>query len=102
MIENADLDERQRLLQPPCDELVGRRDLSDTARVGVCQDQGRRVPGERLAHHLARVDRGAVDRAAEELDELDEPMAVVEKEDAEGFELLGAELHREERAHRLG
>src|SRR2546430_7750708 len=57
------------LFRSPCDELVGRRDLSDTARVGVRQDQGRRVPGERLAHDLARVDRGAVDRAAERSEE---------------------------------
>jgi hypothetical protein len=66
------------------------------------QDQSGRVPLEGLLHHLARIDGGAVDRAAEELDELDESMPVVEKEATEGFEFPRAELDREEIAHRLG
>ena len=42
------------------------------------QDQSRRVPLEGLLHDLARIDGSAVDRAAEELHELDEPMPVVQ------------------------
>jgi len=51
--------------------------------------------------HLAGIDGCAVDRAPEELHELDEAMSVVQKHDTKRLELACAELHRQEVAHRL-
>jgi hypothetical protein len=47
-------------------------------QVFVRKDHRRGVVQQRLPQHLARMDAGAVDRAAEELLEGDQPVAVVE------------------------
>src|ERR1700757_823723 len=60
----------------------------------VSENHGSAVAPQCLLHDFARIHRGPVDRAAEELDELYQAMAIVKKEHAEGFELACTELER--------
>ena len=78
MVEDPDADRLENAHQPAGDQLVRGGHLRHSARMLMRQDQSGRIPLERFLHHLARIDGGAVDRAAEEFDELDEPMAGVE------------------------
>lgn len=77
MIEDANVDEPKRIDQSAGDELVGLGRLCDAARVRMRQDHGGGVSLESFLDDLARVDRCAVDRSPEELDEPDDPMAVI-------------------------
>src|ERR1700692_130986 len=55
-------------------------------------DDSSRIGLENHADHLARVDRCAVDRAAEEDLRADETVAIVEQQDSEDFVRQGADL----------
>jgi hypothetical protein len=78
VIEHPHVHECQRLLQAPRDELIRLARLEDTRWMVVGEDQCRGVVQQGLAQHLARVNAGAVDRAAEQLFEGNQPVAVVE------------------------
>src|SRR5215469_17431253 len=67
----------------------------------VGEDHRRRVVQQYLPQHLARVHAGAVDRAAEELLEGNEPMAVIEIEAAEYFVGAITQLGHEKGAGRV-
>ena len=78
VIEHPDIQERQRFLQAPRNELIRLAGLEHPGRMVVRKDHRRGVVPQRLPQHLARMHAGAVDRAAEELLEGDQPVAVVE------------------------
>ena len=110
MVEQPDLDQRQRLRELQRDAAIGLAGLGDARRVIVAQDHRRRVVGERAFDDLARVDRRAVDRAAEQLLVADQPVPRVEEQAAEhlvrqveqpGLEVSRRVLGRRERAARL-
>ena len=102
MVQDADPDGLEGTDEFSGNQLISGGHLGDSARMLMSQDQSGRVPLEGFLHYLARIDGGAVDRAAEELDELDETVPVVEKEAAERFRLPRAELDCQKIAHRLG
>ena len=102
MVQDPDPDRLEGADESPGNQLIRRGDLRHSTRMLMREHQRGRIPLERLLHDLARIDGGAVDRAAEELHELDEAMPVVEKEATKGLEFPRAELDREEIAHRLG
>ena len=56
---------------------------------------------KRQLHDFARVDTRAVDRAAEELDVLDDPVALVREDDAEDFVIEVPQTHGQILAHLL-
>ena len=78
VIEHPDIHERQRFLQASRDELVRLAGLEHAGGVVVSEDQGCRVVQQGLPQDLAGVNARAIDGAAEELLEGNEPMAVVE------------------------
>jgi len=82
MIEDTHVEECERLLQPPRDELIRLARLEDSRGVVVGEDHGGGIVAQGLPQHLARVDAGAIDGAAEELLERNETVAVVEIETA--------------------
>ena len=67
VVKHPHIDERQRLLQALGQKLVGPAGLGHPRRVVVGENDGSGVVGQRLLHHLPRVDRGLGQRAAEEL-----------------------------------
>ena len=82
VIENPDIDERQRLLQAPGDELVRLARLENSRWVVMGENERRGIVRQSLAQHLPGMHPGTVDRAAEQLLEGDEPVAVVEEQAA--------------------
>lgn len=96
VIEDPDVEQRQRIAQSPGDELVRLARLGDSRRMVVRKDHRRRVVRECLPHDFARMHAGAVDRAAEELVEGDQAMAVVEVQAAEHLVRPVAQLGDEE------
>jgi len=78
MIEQPDVDQPEGVAYAQRDAFVGKARLGNARRVVVGDDHRRRVPQQRLFHDLARIDAGTVDRAAEQLFELDQPVTVVE------------------------
>ena len=53
------------------------------------------IPRERFFDHFARVHARAVDRAAEELEAVDQPVPAVEKQDREHLVVARRQPHRE-------
>jgi len=78
VIEHADVHQLQRLAQATRDELIGMAGFGDAGRVVVSEDDGGRVARQRLLDHLARMNTGAIDGAAKQFFERDEPMAVIQ------------------------
>src|SRR5438105_6912350 len=78
VIEHADVHQAEGLLEPPRDELVRLARLEHSGGVVVREDDRRRIVHQRLAQHLPGMHSGAVDGAAKQLLEGDEPVAVVE------------------------
>ncbi len=78
MIEQADVDQRQGLLDAVGDELVRVAGFGDPGGVIVRDDDGGTVPLEGALDHLARMHAGPVNGAAKQLLELDQPVPVVE------------------------
>jgi hypothetical protein len=62
----------------------------------VVEDHGRGIVRESRLHDLARMNRGAVDRAAEEILNGDQAMAAVQVQCAENFVVAGTEMDLEE------
>lgn len=65
MIEQSDLDQRERIAQSSSDHLIGPARLGDPGGVIVYRDDRCRIVGERLAQHFAWVDGRTVERATE-------------------------------------
>ena len=78
MIEQADVDQRERLFDTLGDQLIGLTRLGNSGRMVVCDDHGGGVPLQSLLDHLARMHARPVDRAAEQLFEVDQTVTVVE------------------------
>ena len=70
--------------------------------VVVAEDDGGRVVANRAAHHLARVHGDAVEGAAEQRLEGEDPVAVVEEEAGEDLEGVGAKPRGEVAPRLLG
>ncbi len=66
-------------LTPLGDQFVGLAGLGDARRMIVGDDHGGGIALQRELHDLARMHARAIDRAAEQLLELNEPMALVEQ-----------------------
>ena len=90
MVQDSDVHQRQRVLEAPGNELIGLARLGDAARVRVGKDDRGGVPLQGFLDDFPRVDRCAVDRASEQLDEVDDPVTIVYEDAAEGFELPAA------------
>ena len=98
MVEHPDVDEGEGVAQPGGDELVRVARLGHPRRMVVGQDERCGVVRERLAQHLTRVHRCAVDGAAEQFLEGDQAVAVVEVEAAEDLVGTVSQLRRQEAA----
>ena len=98
VVEHPDVDEGEGVAQAHGDELVRVARLGDTRGVVVREDDRRSVVGQRLAEHFTRMDRRAVDGAAEEFLEDDQSVAVVEVEAAEHLVRPVAQLRGKEAA----
>ena len=77
MIEHADIDQRQRIAQAVGDQFVGLAGFRDARGMIVREDHRRCIAAQRLLDDLAGMDARAIDRAAEQLNEGDEPVAIV-------------------------
>lgn len=99
MIQRAQLDQRQRLLQLARDELVGLAWLGVSARMRACEDHRRRVKPQHFLDHLAWMYRGAIKRAMEHLHVLDQAMAIVEEQYREHFVVESGQLAAQIRLH---
>jgi len=102
VIEYEDVHERQQVLEAAGDEVVRRARLEGTGRMVVCKDYRRRVMVERLPQHVPGMDLSAIDRAAEELLEGDEPAAAVEIEAAEDLVIEAPEAQPQKIVNLLG
>ena len=98
VVEHPDVDEGEGVAQAHGDEFVRVARLGDARGVVVREDDRRGVMGQRLTEHFARMDRCAVDGAAEEFLEDDQSVAVVEVEAAEDLVWPVAQLRGEEAA----
>ena len=83
-----DVDESERVRQALGDELVHTRRIGTSCGI-VDQVVADNIELQGGLDDFARVDGGAVDRAAEEFDVLDQPMAAVERQESENF-VVGA------------
>ena len=93
---------RQRLLERLGQELVGARGLGDAGRMVVREDHRRGVVGERRLEHLARVDAGLRQRAAEQLLGGEQAVLAVEEQRHEGLVRQRGERQAQVVAHGLG
>src|SRR5207248_11629885 len=85
VIEHVVVHQAEGLLEPPRDELVRLARFEHSGGMVVREDHRRRIVQQRLAQHLAGMHSGAVDGAAKQLLEGDEPVPVVEVQAAEDF-----------------
>ena len=85
VIEQPDVHQLECGFETPRDALVRVTRLGNAAGVVVGNDHRGGVDRERLLDDLARINRRAVNRAAEELIEAQHPVPVVQVEAAEHF-----------------
>ena len=85
VIERADVDQRERLLERLRQQFVRARRLGDAGRMVVRKDHRGGVAFERGLHNFARINRSLCERAAKHFVGRDQPMLAVEKEDHEDF-----------------
>ncbi len=86
MIEHSNIDERQRILQSLGDTQIRLRRFDDPRRMIVVEDDGGGVVGrEGVLHHDARMHRGSIDGAPEQLFNGDDAMTVVEEDATENL-----------------
>lgn len=78
MIQDANIHQAQRLLQAASDLLVGLTGLGHPRWVVVRQNQCRCIVRQRAFDHFARMDIGAVQRAAKQLLKSDHPVSIVQ------------------------
>jgi len=82
VIEHPHVHQCQRLLEAPGDELVRLARLENSRWMVMRENERRGIVRQSLAQHLPGMHPGTVDRAAEQLLEGDEPVAVVEEQAA--------------------
>ena len=92
VVEDPDVEERERFLEAAGDELVGLAGLGNAGRVIMEEDHGGGVGLEHHARDLARVYGGAGDRATEEDLRADEAVTSVEEEEPEDLVWQRADL----------
>lgn len=102
VIEHRDFQATQGVLEGLGDLPVGSTRRGDTRGVIVRQDDACRIAGQSAPCHLTRVDRRLAERTHEEFLKQEQPVAAVEKQDAE--DLAGLMRHTQANAggHRLG
>src|SRR5690606_22462431 len=83
VVEQADVDQGQGLLQARGRGAVGGAGLGATAGVVVAHDHRRGIAGQGTAHDFARVHLGAVDGAAEQFLEGERAMAGIQEQHGE-------------------
>src|SRR5690606_30978910 len=83
VVEQADVDQGQGLLQARGHGAVGGAGLGAAAGVVVADDHRRGVARQGAAHHFARMHLGAVDGAAEQLLEGERAMAGIQEQRGE-------------------
>lgn len=83
VVQDPDIHQRQRVAQAPGDRVVGRAGFGHAARVIVRQDDRGSAALQGLAHDLAGVHCGAIQRAAEHFAVMQHPVPVVEEDDRE-------------------
>src|SRR6202162_6030259 len=98
VIQYADVDKREGILESARDELVRSAGFRYARRMVVREDHGRSVMREGLLHHLTRMHAGAVDRAAEQFFEGNQAVAVIKVQTAEHLKGAVAQLRREKGA----
>src|SRR5688572_10239523 len=91
VVQDLDVDERQRLLEAARQQLVRLAGLRRAGRVVVGKDHRRRVRLERRLDDLARIDAGLRQRAAEGLLEADDAVLRVEPDADENLVLARAD-----------
>src|SRR5438045_2626997 len=83
MVQGADVDERQSLLERGGEQLVGARRLGYAAGVVVSKDHGSGICRQRRLHHLTRIHACLSESAAKELAGSDQPILAVEEQSQE-------------------
>ncbi len=98
MIQRAHIYQRQCVLEPLGDGLIGTARLGIPAGMVVREDHCRRIEPQRLLDHLSRIHRTTVNGAPEHLGVLDQAMLRIEEQHREDFVLeasqLGAQVSR--------
>ena len=102
VVHQPDIDQRQGLLQPAGNLLVGQAGLRHAGRVVMGDDDRSCVAGQGLFDDLPGVDVGRVQRAPEQLVERDDPAAVVEPQAAKDLVGEVAQAHLQEFPRCLG
>src|SRR5690606_14580007 len=95
VVEQADVDQRQGLLEARGDRAVRGAGLGAAAGMVVPDDHRRRVAGQRVAHHFARMHLRAVHGAAEQLLERQGPVPGVQEQRREHLARMPAQALRE-------
>ena len=80
MIDHADIDQCQCLLQLPRDALIGVAGFDATAGVIVGQDDSGAASPQAFFHDFARMYGGATDRPTEHFGGIDQLMAIVQEQ----------------------
>ena len=88
MIQYADLDGGQCCLECLGKSAVGATRLRQSRWMVVYQDHSRRVAGQRRLDHFSRVDGRRIQRALEQLLELDDAVLAIQKQDGEYLALI--------------
>jgi hypothetical protein len=99
MIDYVDVYQGQRLLQRTGHFNVPRAGLHPPGRMVVAEDDTRRIAGQGFLDHLASVNRGVRQRAAEQLPIRNQPMLRVQHHHAKALMLQPSELKPQEVAH---
>ena len=102
MVEDADIGQGQRLLEPGGHRTVGGAGFTAAAGMVVRQDDGGGVMGQAALEHLARMYLGAVEGAAEQFFESYHAMPGVEEQAGEHFVRQGAQSTRDEFSRLVG
>ena len=85
MVQQADIHQFQGRSDPLCDALISLAGLGHARWVIVSQDNRRGIHFQRLLHDFAGINAGAIDRAAEQLFEQDDPVPVIEVDTSENL-----------------
>ena len=96
MIEDSDVNQRKRLLEAPCNELIRRTRLRESRRMIVIEDDGSGVMPESRLHDFAGMNGSAADRPAEEILHGNQTMPAVEMQHAKDLILAGGQMHPKE------
>src|SRR6202035_3914515 len=101
VIEQADVQQRQRLAQPPRQKLIRLGWFSDEARMVVRNEHPARAVPERARDDLARVDPRAVDGPGKEDLARNDPVPSVNRNYHEKLSLLTGQQRDQVLAHQM-